>query len=209
MCSNSLTSDLVIEANLRLPSMLPGHKAFERLQWAFKNVLDASLAWLFYDLRSPLTVNGEVQGALAAHAPTIKVLEPSPEPFQQVLCPSFHLSKDAGDEDARDEVAELLEWLSLTMSHSPRVQKGDRMDPFLCRYRPAEGANPVDLVSYQWRGFAPAAFVLKVLLAAMKASSPSATAGEGWFALSGASFDGKGYMILKHGSEVMTWNYAA
>ena len=208
MCSNSLTSNLVIEANLRLPSMLPGHKAFERLQWAFKNVLDASLAWLFYDLRSPLTVNGEVQGALVAHAPTIKVLEPSPEPLQQVLCPSFHLSEDAGDEDTRDEAAELLEWLSLTMSHSPRVQKGDRMDPFLCRYRPAEGANPVDLVSYQWRGFAPAAFVLKVLLAAMKASSPSATAGEGWFALSGASFDGKGYTILKHGSEVMTWNYS-
>ena len=184
-----LTSDIVIEANLRLPSMLPGHKGFERLQWAFKHVLNASLAWLFYDLRSPLTVNGEVQGALAAHAPTIKVLEPSPEPLQQVLCPSFHLSEGADDEETCDE-------------------KGDRMDPFLCRYSPAEGANPADLVSYHWRGLAPAAFVLKVLLAAMKASSTSTTADEGWFALSGASFDGKGYTILKHGSEVMTWNYA-
>ena len=188
--------------------MLPGKKAFERLQWAFKNVLDASLAWLFYDLRSPLTVNGEVQGALAAHAPTIKVLEPSPEPLQQVLCPSFNLSEDAGEEDAREEAVELLEWLSLTMSNSPRVQKGDRMDPFLCRYRPAEDTPPVDLVSYQWRGFAPSAFVLKVILAVMKASSSSATAGDAWFALNGASFDGKGYTILKHGSEVMTWNYA-
>ena len=124
-----LTSDIVIEANLRLPSMLPGHKGFERLQWAFKHVLNASLAWLFYDLRSPLTVNGEVQGALAAHAPTIKVLEPSPKPLQQVLCPSFHLSEGADDEETCDEAAELLEWLSLTMLHSPRVQKGDRMDP--------------------------------------------------------------------------------
>lgn len=188
--------------------MLPGHKAFERLQWAFKNVLDASLAWLFYDLRSPLTVNGEVQGALAAHAPTIKALGPSPEPLQQVLCPSFHLSEDASEEDAREEAAELLEWLSMTMSLSPRVQKGDSMDSFLCRYRPAEGVNPVDLVSYQWRCFAPAAFVLKVLLAALKASFSSTTAGDGWFALSSASFDGKGYTILKHGSEVLTWNYA-
>lgn len=205
---SSLTSNLVIEANLRLPSMLPGKKAFERLQWAFKNVLDASLAWLFYDLRSPLTVNGEVQGALAAHAPTIKTLDPSPEPLQQVLCPRFNLSEDTGDEDVREEAAELLEWLTLTASRSPRVRKGDSMDPFLCRYRSAEGATPVDLVSYQWRGFAPAAFVLKVLLAAMKASSPSTTAGEGWFVLSGASFDGKGYTILKHGSEVMTWNYS-
>jgi len=188
--------------------MLPGHKAFERLQWAFKNVLDASLAWLFYDIRSPLSVNGEVQGALAAHAPAIKVLEPSPEPIQQVLCPILRLSADADEEDAREEAAELLEWLSLTMSHSPRVQKGDRMDPFLCRYRPVEDTLPVDLVSYQWRGFAPSAFVLKVLLAAMKASSSSAAAGDAWFALSGASFHGKGYTILKHGSEVMTWNYA-
>ena len=71
--------------------MLPGKKAFERLQWAFKNVLDASLAWLFYDLRSPLAVNGEVQGALAAHAPTIETLEPSPEPFQQVDLDAFTL----------------------------------------------------------------------------------------------------------------------
>jgi ribonuclease P/MRP protein subunit RPP40 len=199
-------SNPVIEANLRLPSMLPGKKAFDRLQWAFKNVLDASLAWLFYDLRSPLTVNGEVQGALAAHAPTIKVLEPSPTPLPQTLCPSFQLSEDISEEDVRDESAELLEWLSLATSRSPRVQKGDSVDPFLCRYRPAENTTPVDLVHYQWRGFAPSAFVLKVLLAAMKDSST--TGEDGWFALSGSSFEGKGCMILKHGGEVKTWNYA-
>jgi ribonuclease P/MRP protein subunit RPP40 len=186
--------------------MLPGKKAFDRLQWAFKNVLDASLAWLFYDLRSPLTINGEVQGALATHAPTIKVLESSPTPLPQTLCPSFQLSEDVCEEDMRDEATELLEWLSLAMSRSPRVQKGDNVDPFLCRYRPAGNNTTVDLVHYQWRGFAPSAFVLKVLLAAMKASST--TSEEGWFALSGSSFEGKGYVILKHGGEVKTWNYA-
>jgi ribonuclease P/MRP protein subunit RPP40 len=186
-------SNPVIEVNLRLPSLLPGKKAFDRLQWALKNVLDASLAWLFYDLRSPLTINGEVQGALAALAPTIKTLEPSPTPLLHTLCPSFQLSEDGSEEDVRDEATELLEWLSLAMSRSPR-------------YRPAESTTPVDLVHYQWRGFAPSAFVLKVLLAAMKASST--TSEVGWFALSGSSFDGKGYMILKHGSEVKTWNYA-
>jgi ribonuclease P/MRP protein subunit RPP40 len=199
-------SNPVIEVNLRLPSLLPGKKAFDRLQWALKNVLDASLAWLFYDLRSPLTINGEVQGALAALAPTIKTLEPSPTPLLHTLCPSFQLSEDGSEEDVRDEATELLEWLSLAMSRSPRVQKSDSVDPFLCRYRPAESTTPVDLVHYQWRGFAPSAFVLKVLLAAMKASST--TSEVGWFALSGSSFDGKGYMILKHGSEVKTWNYA-
>lgn len=154
-------------------------------------------------------VNAEVQGALAAHGPTIKVLEPTPEPLQQALCPSLRLSEGINDEDAREEAAELLEWLSLAMMASPRVQKDDGVDSFLSRYRPAENSVAVNLVRYQWHGFAPAAFVLKVLLAALKASSSASTTTEdGWFALSGASFEGKGYMVLKHGSEVMTWNYA-
>lgn len=41
---------LAIELNLRLPSMLHGKKGFERIVWAFKNVLNQSLAWLFCDL---------------------------------------------------------------------------------------------------------------------------------------------------------------
>lgn len=206
----TLTSrNTVIEANLRLPSMLPGKKAFDRLKWAFKNVLDSSLAWLFYDLRSPIVLNGEVQGALADHGPTIKVLEPTPEPLQQALCPSLQLSKDADDEGGHEEAIELLEWLSLAMMGSPRVQKGDGVDPFLSRYRPAENSVAVDLVRYQWHGFAPAAFVLKVLLAALRASSSTSTTNEdGWFAISGDSFEGNSYTVLKHGSEVMTWNYA-
>lgn len=194
---------LVIEVNLRLPSMFPGKKAFDRLLWAFKNVLDASIAWLFYDLRSPIVVNDQVQGALAAHAPTIKLVKPAPEPLQQVLCPSFTFSETSGDEDTRDEAAELLEWLSMTMSRSPRVQKGDSVDPYLCRYRPTSSGSPTDLVLYQWHGLAPAVFTQSVLMAAMKAS-----VGEGWFAMGGASFEGKGYMVLKNGSEAMTWNYA-
>ena len=42
----------VVELNLRLPSMLHGKKGFERIVWAFKNVLNHSVAWLFYDLGS-------------------------------------------------------------------------------------------------------------------------------------------------------------
>lgn len=37
---------------MRLPSMLHGKKGFERIAWAFKNVLDHSVAWLFCDLTS-------------------------------------------------------------------------------------------------------------------------------------------------------------
>lgn len=190
--------------------MFPGKKAFDRLTWAFKNVLDASLAWLFYDLRSPqLTLpngDGTVQqnAPLAAHAPTIKTVKPDPIAVPEALLPPFRSQADNDDEESqRDEATELLEWLSLAMSRSPRVLKGDNVDPYLCRYRPTEAATPTELVLYQWHGFAPAAFVQNVLLAAMKSS-----AGDGWFALGGASFEGKGYMVLRDGGEVMTWNFS-
>lgn len=50
----------VIEIDLRQPSMLHGKKGFERIVWAFKNVLNHSIAWLFYDLESD--TNGIAQG---------------------------------------------------------------------------------------------------------------------------------------------------
>ena len=185
-----------IEINLRFPSMFPGKKAFDRLTWAFKNVLDASLSWLFYDLRSPdLTL---LPNALAAHAPTIKSAKPHPTPLKNSLLPPF--KPQSGDSD--DET-ELLEWLSLAMARSPRTLEGDSVDPYLCRYKPSETSQPADLVLYQWHGFAPAAFVQKILLAAMKAS-----AGDGWFALGGEAFSGEGFMVLRHGGEVKTWRYS-
>lgn len=32
--------------------MLHGKKGFERIVWAFKNVLNSSVTWLFYDFES-------------------------------------------------------------------------------------------------------------------------------------------------------------
>ncbi len=46
---DELRSPLAIEINLRLPSMLHGKKGFERIVWAFKNVLNSTVTWLFHD----------------------------------------------------------------------------------------------------------------------------------------------------------------
>jgi len=198
--------------------MFPGKKAFDRLTWAFKNVLNASLAWLFHDLRSPLLPSQESESngqatpnALTPHAPTIKTIKPTPTPLHQALLPPFikqqaEASESATPETQHDRATDLLEWLSLAMARSPRVLNGDSIDPYLSRYAPAEttGGVPTDLVLYQWHGFAPAAFVVKILLAATKAS----VGGEGWFALGGESFGGNGYMVLRDGGEVVTWNYS-
>jgi hypothetical protein len=40
----------VVEINLRLPSMLHGKKGFDRVVYAFKNVLTTPVTWLFHDL---------------------------------------------------------------------------------------------------------------------------------------------------------------
>jgi len=44
-----LRRTIVVEVNLRLPSMLHGKKGFERIVWAFKNVLNSAVTWLIYD----------------------------------------------------------------------------------------------------------------------------------------------------------------
>ncbi len=40
----------VIEIDLRQPSMLHGKKGFEKIVWAFKNVLNQPVTWLFHDV---------------------------------------------------------------------------------------------------------------------------------------------------------------
>ena len=40
---------LAIDLNLRSPSMVHGKKGFERIIWAFKNVLNNAVTWLFYN----------------------------------------------------------------------------------------------------------------------------------------------------------------
>lgn len=55
----------VVELNLRLPSMLHGKKGFERIAWAFRNVLTESVAWLFCDLASES--NGLPKGSIFEH----------------------------------------------------------------------------------------------------------------------------------------------
>ena len=52
---SSAYKDSVTEVviNLRLPSMLHGKKGFERIVWAFKNVLNHSVTWLFHDFEKP------------------------------------------------------------------------------------------------------------------------------------------------------------
>jgi hypothetical protein len=51
-----INSSIVVELNLRLPAMLHGKKGFDRIVYAFTNVLTTPVTWLFHDLGKDGTV---------------------------------------------------------------------------------------------------------------------------------------------------------
>lgn len=186
-----------IELNLRLPSMLPGKNGFDRIVWAFKNVLNSSLTWLFCDLS-----NAEIPGGpLDLHQPIIKKVEPQVVSLGEALVPVFPdelLEKDYAD------AAELLEWISLALLGSPRVLKDDAVDSVLSRYSvPAASGEPSaeNLVRLSWEGLVPSKFAQQVFLCVLKAC------GSQWAAVGAAAFSGEAYTVLVANGHCTTWQY--
>ena len=192
-----------IELNLRLPSMVRGKKGFERVIWAFDNVLNHTVTWLFCDLKTE-TKN---QGSIAQHQPTMRAVAPETNTIREAIAPDFPADID---DDAFEESTGLLEWLAVASSLSPRIEASDNTDAYLCRYRapnpstgtPSSVTRSEDLIRMRWRGFITCDFAIKVMLAALKLSS------DRWFAVTATSFGGEAYTILKTGDRIMTWEYA-
>lgn len=196
-----LTKHEAVELNLRLPSMVRGKHGFERVVWAFKNVLKDSVTWLFYDFNG----NNDGTGPIAQHQPKAMSLKPGLESFSGALIPEP--TQEIHERD-HDLVNELLEWLTLAAMCSPRTQRKDKIDNYLSRYRVPGDADLTadsmscttqDLVRFRWHGFIPATFIKTLILAAFK------TLGAEWFALTAAGFDGKSYSILQRKNHTMTW----
>lgn len=187
-----------IDINLRLPNMVRGKKGFDRVVWAFNNVLNHSVSWLFQDLKAQAGVPGPVTG----FAPIERTVEIEVETIDGALVPAFPAATD--DPEEMDTV-ELLEWLNLAFVCSPRIQQADRIDPYLSRYQVPDGSGEESsvqsLAKLHWHGFMTPTFITKILLAALKASKDQ------WFALSASSFDGQTYTILKDDVNIWTWEY--
>ena len=132
--------------------------------------------------------------------PQLKILKAAKEP---------QLARDHENSDY-EEATELLEWITLAMSSSPRIQRTDGIDPYLSRYQvlanthnsiDTEEAKVEDLATFHWHGFIQPRFVQNILLATLKAS------GAEWFALKAAAFDGKAYAFLQNGDRTTMWEY--
>ncbi|KAL5359611.1 ribonuclease P 40kDa subunit-domain-containing protein [Aspergillus floccosus] len=197
----------LVELNLRLPSMLHGKKGFERIAWAFKNVLNHSVAWLFYDL-SP-TSNGIPQDdtSLKGNHPHILDTEVVTTRRANVLVPSFdelNITDRAPDEELRESCEELSEWVGMVALDSPRISEDDDTDPFLSRYSVpgCEGsAQSLNLIRLKWHGLIPPKWIMQLFIT-LSRETPSAPADRAWFALTSNALgrdavEGKdGYTII-------------
>ncbi len=196
-------SVLAIELNLRLPSMVRGKKGFERILWAFKNVLDRSVTWLFYDLRSPTNISGPI----STQQPLMKTIEVETQALSQVTVPQL---PQISEQEDYDVAIELLEWVTLAAADSPRIRTQDIADSYLSRYQvpniagdAVEDVSTQDLARVRWHGFMPYQRVQDIYLAALRSS------GDTWFAMNVYAFDGHAYTILENSHHTSTWEYMA
>lgn len=181
---------IVVEINLRLPSMLHGKKGFRRIEYAFKNVLTTPVTWLFCDLGA---TGGNPYTPLAAILTSSPVLPSDPlsphHPVKITCIPKvssdFHVKRPEFkppvennrnyDEDFREFAVEIHEWLSLISLESPRVNSTDKVDPFLSRYDLPIGSDETEeLVKVTWTGFISPTWAhttfIQILLAAPRNS---------------------------------------
>ena len=165
--------------------MLHGKKGFERIVWAFKNVLNCSVTWLFHDFNSnsehgkliaiPKPLDNKVTDCSIAvedvpitkHHPVIKECSPQHKATERVhvpnLSPPYSLDSD---DDFEDWTLEISEWLSLVALESPRILSGDAIDPFLSRYQiPNNDSGQFsNLLTLTWTGFIPATWIRYLLV---------------------------------------------
>ncbi|KAG9248393.1 ribonuclease P 40kDa subunit [Calycina marina] len=189
----------VVEINLRLPSMLHGKKGFERIVYAFKNVLNTPVTWLFCDLGKQPLVNDPLEVKFP-HRVTVQ-----PKVFTDIEVSLPPLTPPTSDinigyeSEFEDFAVETHEWFSLVSLDSPRVKLDDKVDSFLCRYvPPGETHMKSRLVSITWKGFFPSSWAHN-LLVEMLQNTPA----DVWFSMSTLGFgigwagDIKDCMILK------------
>ncbi|KAB8236312.1 ribonuclease P protein subunit p40 [Aspergillus alliaceus] len=197
----------LVEINLRLPSMLHGKKGFERIAWAFKNVLDHSLAWLFYDLASESNGVSPDDSSLKGNHPHILDCEPVRTVYQEVLVPTLKgldSTETVLEQELRDHCDEISEWLAMVTLGSPRVLASDDVDPYLCRYSvpDVDEAKPSDIVSLKWHGLLPPKWIMELFLTLLRDTPQKDSEALNWFAFSASALgreavEGKdGYTVL-------------
>ncbi|KAL3476334.1 ribonuclease P 40kDa subunit-domain-containing protein [Aspergillus californicus] len=203
----------LVELNLRLPSMLHGKKGFQRIEWAFKNVLNDPVSWLFFDLVADSMGIAEDDTSLKGNNPEIISCEPVRTTYENIATPSFSdmpITEETSESEFKDLCGEVSEWLAMVALRSPRVSADDDIDPYLCRYdEPEIGERKAsDLISLKWHGFIPSKWITQLFITLFRGTAPRICETSAWFSLSASSLgrdaiegkDGYTIMVLPPGS---------
>ncbi|GIK03148.1 hypothetical protein Aspvir_007217 [Aspergillus viridinutans] len=197
----------LVEINLRLPSMLHGKKGFDRIVWAFKNVLDHSVAWLFYDLAPGANGISKGDPTLKGNHPQIIDCDVSRTHYPNIIAPSFcetTFTEASSEHILKEDSENLSEWLAMVALGSPRVSKDDNIDPYLSRYSvPDDGPlRSTNLVSLKWHGFVTASWILDLFISVLRETASKSSPASTWFALSSSAL-GREAVEAKDGYTVM------
>ncbi|CAA9958317.1 Ribonuc-P-40 domain containing protein [Pyrenophora teres f. maculata] len=204
----------IVEYDLRANSMKHGKGGFSRLEWACKNVLDKSLTWLFYNF-NPSSAESLTEGKepISKHQPWIHEIRPNATIMEKLLVPRVSLS-DPTSLYAEEDALGLLEYFRMVQLKSPRIEKGDDINPHLSRYEVPDfgkGVSLRNMVVVHWIGLISPAFIRDLFLivrrdgfkgkrkansiqdedVSMEGSSLVDEKDEEWFAMSAQAFGGK------------------
>jgi ribonuclease P/MRP protein subunit RPP40 len=194
MNQSQILIDSGIKIDLGVASMVRGKKMFDRLVYAFTNVLVDPVRWLFVDLlqNHPDKIGLE---SVVPFKPTL--IEANVVLLSGITVPAALVDAAYPDTSLKDVEleAQLLEYLGLLFIHSPSTLATDNTDPSLCLYQVPD--SPVvgkDLVHVNYRGLLPPSFVRKVLETTRQEESKTKTT-KAWWASRIASFDGKVHVM--------------
>ncbi|VTT81810.1 unnamed protein product [Fusarium fujikuroi] len=174
----------VVTYNLRDPSMLRGHKGYDRLAYACKAVFTQPITWLFCNSTSQIPNPDPLQ----KFSPTACASTSNISQDIAVLQPSLNVDPEVLSENDRESLeyfaTEVYEWFSLIRLGSFRVEPRDSIDSYLSRYSvPGNDPKESKVCKLSWEGFMSAQW-LRGLLMDVLVACPSRT----WFSLSATSF---------------------
>ncbi|KAK4126031.1 hypothetical protein N657DRAFT_567596 [Parathielavia appendiculata] len=173
----------IVEFDLTAPSMFPGKKGFDRLIYASRNALAEPVTWLFCNIGSTTPE----PDPLACHFPTKYTSSPGILRDIHVVMPKLSPDVDSlsssGKDDFEDFSTGLYEWLSLVRLQSPRIEVGDKIDPYLSRYQVPEARTESKICKISWQGFLAPCWSRQTLINIITTLQPKT-----WFSFSTTTF---------------------
>lgn len=171
--------------------MLHGKKGFERIVWAFKNVLNKAVTWLFHDFDEKVDMNNDgklvslhrclkrkerraesyssvIESSghpISQHHPVMRSSSPTITTTREVIVPKITPSHALNTAlDFEDWALGTHEWISLVALESPRILSNDQIDPFLCRHTISDDKTISSVIKLKWCGLIPGIWIRSIFI---------------------------------------------